>query len=46
MCLPVFPSRTNLKLHVISVTPKAVKKVIINVIAKVIKVLIVFQWWF
>ena len=27
--LPVFPSRTNLKLH-ISVTPKMVKKVIIN----------------
>ena len=28
--LPVFPSRTNLKLHHISVTPKMVKKVIIN----------------
>ena len=28
--LPVFPSRTNLKLHNISVTPKMVKKVIIN----------------
>ena len=27
---PVFPSRTNLKLHNISVTPKMVKKVIIN----------------
>ena len=26
--LPVFPSRTNLKLHNISVTPKMVKKVI------------------
>ena len=26
--LPVFPSRTNLKLHNISVTPKIVKKVI------------------
>ena len=26
--LPVFPSRTNLKLHHISVTPKMVKKVI------------------
>ena len=25
--LPVFPSRTNLKLHNISVTPKIVKKV-------------------
>ena len=28
--LPVFPSRTNLKLHNISVTPKTVKKVIMN----------------
>ena len=29
--LPVFPSRTNLKLHNISVTPKMVKKVITNI---------------
>ena len=28
--LPVFPSRPNLKLHNISVTPKMVKKVIMN----------------
>ena len=28
--LPVFPSITNLKLHNISVTPKMVKKVMIN----------------
>ena len=28
--LPVFPSRTNLKLHIISVTPKIVRKVVIN----------------
>ena len=28
--LPVFPSRINLKLHDISVTPKMVKKVIMN----------------
>ena len=28
--LPAFPSRTNLKLHNISVTPKMIKKVIIN----------------
>ena len=28
--LPVFPSRTNLKLHNISVNPKMVKKVIMN----------------
>ena len=28
--LPVFPSRANLKLHNISVTPKMVKKVIMN----------------
>ena len=28
--LPVFPFRTNLKLHNISVTPKMIKKVIMN----------------
>ena len=28
--LPVFPSRTNLKLHNISITPKMVRKVIMN----------------
>ena len=28
--LPVFPTRTNLKLHNISITPKMVKKVITN----------------
>ena len=28
--LPVFPSRTDLKLHIISVTPKMVKNVIMN----------------
>ena len=28
--LPVFPSRTNLKLHNFSVTPKMIKKVITN----------------
>ena len=28
--LPVFPSRTNSKLHIISVTPKMVKKVVMN----------------
>ena len=28
--LPVFPSRTNLKLHNISITPKMVKKVIMS----------------
>ena len=28
--LPVFPSRTNLKLHNISITPKMVKKFIMN----------------
>ena len=28
--LPVFPSRTNLKLHNISVTPTMVRKVIMN----------------
>ena len=29
--LPVFPSRTNLKLHNISVTPKMVRKVVMNI---------------
>ena len=28
--LPVFPSRTNLRLHIISITPKLVKNVITN----------------
>ena len=28
--LPVFPSRTNLKLHNISITPKTVRKVVMN----------------
>ena len=28
--LPVLPSRTNLKLHNISVTPKMVRKVVMN----------------
>ena len=28
--LPAFPSRTNMKLHIISVTPKMVRKVVIN----------------
>ena len=28
--LPVFPSRANLKLHSISVTPKMVRKVVMN----------------
>ena len=30
LSLPVFPSRTNLKLHNISITPKMVTKVITN----------------
>ena len=30
IALPVFPSRTNLKLHNISITRKIVKKVIMN----------------
>ena len=34
--LPVFPARTNLKQHNISVTPNMVEKVIMN--------LVVFQW--
>ena len=31
--LPIFPSRTNLKLHNISVTPMMVKKVIMNLVS-------------
>ena len=46
--LRVFPSRTNLKLHNISQTPKMIKKVIMNLdlIYQRHLVLIVFQWWF
>ena len=44
--LPFFPSRTNLKLCNISITPKIVKKVITNLIHQRHLVLIVFQWWF
>ena len=43
--LPVLLSRTNLKLH-ISVTPKMVEKVIMNLIHQKCLVLIVFQWLF
>ena len=32
ICLPVFPCRTNLKLHKISVTPKMVRKVVMNLV--------------
>ena len=41
---PVFPFRTNLKLHNISITPKMVKKVIQNLSHQRPLVLIVFQW--
>ena len=41
--LPFFPSRTNLKLHNISITPKMVKRTFIH---QKHLVLIVFQWWF
>ena len=44
--LPVFPFRTNLKLHNISVTTKMVKKVIMSLDLSKHLVLIVFQWWF
>ena len=45
MSLPVFPSRVNLKLHNISITPKMVNKVIRNLDSSKCLVLIVFQWW-
>ena len=41
-----FLSRTNLKLHNISVTPKMVKKVVTNLHSQRHLVLILFQWWF
>ena len=44
--LPVFPSRTNLKLHNISVTPKMVRTVIMNLDLSKASGPIVFQWWF
>ena len=44
--LPVFLSKTNLKLHNVSVTPNMVKKVIMNLDFQRRLVLIVFQWWF
>ena len=43
--LPVFSSRTNLKRHNISVTPKMVKTVIMNFYLSKVSG-IVFQWWF
>ena len=44
--LLIFLSRTNVKLHNISVTYKVVKKVITNLMHQIRLVLIVFQWWF
>ena len=45
--LSVFPSRTNPKLHNISITTKMVEKVIMNLIHQRQLVLILFQWsWF
>ena len=41
--LPVSPSRANLKLHNVSVTPKMVKKVIMNLVGQKHLVLIVFH---
>ena len=44
--LSVFLSRTNLKLHNISVSPKKVRKVVMNLDFSKNLVLIAFQWWF
>ena len=44
--LPVFPTRTNLKLRIISVTLKMVKKAITNLIRQRCLVLIPVHWWF
>ena len=46
ICLPVFPSRTHLKLHTISISSKMVIKVITNLDSSKCLVLIVFQCWF
>ena len=43
--LPVFPSRTNLKLHNISGTPKMVKKVIRSLDSAKALGVIIFLWW-
>ena len=44
--LPVFPSRTNLKLHNIYVTPKMVKEVIMNFDLSKASGPDIFQCWF
>ena len=44
--LPAFHSRTNLKLHDISITPKIVKKIIVNLDSSKVSGPDVFQWWF
>ena len=44
--LPVFPSRTNLKLHNISITHKMVKKVITNLDSSKASGPDCTQWWF
>ena len=44
--LPIFPSRTYLKLHNISIAPKTVKKIITNLDSSKASWLLVFQWWF
>ena len=44
--LPVLPSRIYLKLHNISVNPKMVRKVAMNLICQRHLILILFQWWF
>ena len=44
--LPVFPSRTNLKVHNISLTRKMVKKLVTNLDLSKESGPDVFQWWF
>ena len=45
--LTVFPSRTNLKLHNISVTPKMVRKVVMNLdLSKTSGPDCIPVWWF
>ena len=44
--VPVFLSRTNLKLDNISITPKMIEKVITNLDLLKASGPIIFQWWF
>ena len=44
--LPAFPSRTNVKLHNFSVTPKIVRRVVMNLDLSKASGPDCIQWWF